>query len=229
MLFKKSTLETCSTSTGIVVVIDVLRAFSTAAYAFGQGAESITLVSSIEEAFTLKKQFPNMRLMGETDGLQIEGFDYSNSPTQIARQDLTGCHLIQRTSAGTQGVVSSIHASTLLATSFCCASATARFIKQQPENTITFVITGQGEGGWGDEDDACADYLEKLIKGEKPDALFFLQRVRESLVGKKFLDEHQPDFPSTDMDYCTALDRFDFSMIVRRQGDLSVMKPVISF
>jgi len=228
MIIEKSTLETCSAATGIVVVIDVLRAFSTAAYAFGQGAKSITLVSSVEDAFSLKKQFPYMRLMGETGGLPINGFDYSNSPTQIAKQDLTGCHLIQRTSAGTQGIIFSIHATTLLATSFCCASATARFIKQQSENITTFVITGRSEGGWGDEDDACADYIEKLIKGEKHDALIYLQRVRESLVGEKFLDENQPDFPSTDMDYCTSLDRFDFFMLVERQAGLFVMKPVIA-
>jgi len=229
MIIEKSTLETCSAATGIVVVIDVLRAFSTAAYAFGQGAKSITLVSSVEDAFSLKKQFPYMRLMGETGGLPIKGFDYSNSPTQITKQDLTGCHLIQRTSAGTQGAVFSIHASTLLATSFCCAAATARFIKQQPENTINFVITGQDEEGLGDEDDACADYIGNLIKGKKPDALNYLHRVRESLEGKKFLDENQPDFPATDMDYCTALDRFDFFMLVERQAGFCVMKPVIAY
>jgi len=31
------------------------------------------------------------------------------------------------------------------------------------------------------------------------------------------------------MDYCTALDRFDFFMLVERQAGFCVMKPVIAY
>ena len=42
MIVQRATLQNCHTAAGTVVVIDVLRAFTTAAYAFDAGAEDIT-------------------------------------------------------------------------------------------------------------------------------------------------------------------------------------------
>jgi 2-phosphosulfolactate phosphatase len=94
MEFECVTNDTCHTAEGLVVVIDVLRAFSTAAYALAAGAENITLVSSVEEALALKAQTPGALIMGEVNGLPPEGFDYGNSPTELIQHDLRGKHLI---------------------------------------------------------------------------------------------------------------------------------------
>src|SRR6266699_945518 len=48
------TLDGCHAANGLVVVVDVLRAFTTAATAFARKAEEILLVSSVEEAFELR-------------------------------------------------------------------------------------------------------------------------------------------------------------------------------
>jgi len=226
MKFQRMSLDNCENATGTVIVIDVLRAFSTAAYSFSLGATSILLVSKVEEAFLLKRQFPDALLMGEVNGLPIKGFDYSNSPTQLAGENLEGRQLIQRTSAGTQGVTRSINAQTLLTSSFCCAKATAEFIAQLPDKNVTFVITGKRSNGRGDEDDACADYIEDLIIGKNPDTKTYIQRVQESTAGKKFMDENKPDFPASDLEYCLAIDKFNFAMQVERENGLYTMKPV---
>lgn len=65
MEFKKETLQTCSQATGLVVAIDVIRAFTTAAFAFARGAKSITLVSTVEESLYLRQQIPNALVMGD--------------------------------------------------------------------------------------------------------------------------------------------------------------------
>src|SRR5688572_24084000 len=91
--------------TGPVVVIDVIRAFTTAAYAFGAGAEAIYLVATVEEALAFTHAHPHVLAMGEERGRRIEGFTFSNSPVEVSRADLRGRTLVQRTSAGTQGVV----------------------------------------------------------------------------------------------------------------------------
>jgi len=97
MKFICTTLDICSSAIGTVVVIDVLRAFSTAAYAFTAGVETITLVSAVIEALEWKEKNPQLLLMGEMDGLPIPGFDYGNSPPQFDGMDFVGRHMIQRT------------------------------------------------------------------------------------------------------------------------------------
>jgi 2-phosphosulfolactate phosphatase len=67
MEIRRTTLATCAGATGTVVVIDVLRAFTTAAYAFAAGALDITLVGEIEEAFALREANPDALLVNVPD------------------------------------------------------------------------------------------------------------------------------------------------------------------
>ncbi len=227
MEYKRGSLETCSTVTDTVVAIDVLRAFSTDAYALGAGVDSIALVGTVEEALELKGRLPGILLMGEVDGLPIEGFDFGNSPAPFETADFTGRRIVQRTTAGTQGIVRSRRASHLLAASFCCANATVAHLRKLGPEKVTFVPTGRGDNaGQGDEDVACADYLEALLRGERPDAEPYLRRVRESRHGRRFLDPGQPDFPERDLELRVRVDRFDFAMVVHREGDLLLLKAI---
>jgi 2-phosphosulfolactate phosphatase len=220
-----ATLETCEQATGTVVVIDVLRAFTTAAHAFAAGAQDIVLAGRVEEALELRDRFPGALVLGEVGGLPVEGFDLSNSPAALAGLDLRGRRLIQRTTAGTQGVVRSLGAETLLVASFVCVGATARFLRRQAPPSVTFVITGAHSGRGGDEDRACADYLGALLVGQRPDPAPFLKRVRASLPGRMFADPAMPEFPAADLELATELDRFDHALVVHRRDGLLVMEP----
>lgn len=222
MIFSRATLDNCAVATGTVVVIDVLRAFSTAAYAFAAGVSEILLVREVEEAEALRLQYPEARITGEVGGRHVPGFDFGNSPSELMGVDLTGSRLIQRTSAGTQGVVLSSAAEHLLAASLVCASATAAYIRGLAPEQVTFVITGQRDtSAWGaDEDAACADYLEALLKGEDPAQEPFLDRVRNSPTGLLFADPEAYHLPLLDLEYCLQINRFDFAMPVRRENGL---------
>jgi 2-phosphosulfolactate phosphatase len=226
MKFQHATLDTCENHRGTIVVIDVLRAFSTAAYAFASGVRQICLVSNVDEAFDLKQRFPEALLMGEDQGLPVDGFDYGNSPLPFVDKNLIGTEMIQRTSAGTQGVVRSKNADVLLAASLCCAGATAQFIKASAPETITFVVTGSWSEDAGEEDRACADYVESLLTGQKIAKKEIVQRVRDSAAARKFLDPKEREFPIADLEYCLAIDHFSFAMPVDRNDDLLVMRPV---
>ena len=226
MEIRRASLDTCPGATGTVVVIDVLRAFSTAAYAFAAGASEILLVSTVDETFSLRAQRLGSLAMGEVGGLKPERFDYGNSPYEISVQDFAGQPLIQRTSAGTQGVVRSSRADTLLASSFVCARATADFIGRHAPETVTFVITGLGPDGRGDEDAACADYIEALLRGEALDIQKFVDRVRNSPQGRALADPDLPEMFAFDLEYCLMVDRFDFVLQVHRRNGVLIMKPV---
>ena len=222
MKFHYATLETCHTTTGIVLIIDVLRAFSTAAYAFSRGAKKIILVSTVEEALALKAEIPNSKIMGEVHGLPPTGFDFGNSPTRILEHDLSDAMLIQRTSAGTQGAVRCMNANVMLATSFVVAHATINYTLQLKPQAITFVITG-GENN--DEDAACAEFLEKQFTGQAIDADKYIHRVTASSDALQHMSDH-PQFPKSDLDYCTRINAFDFAMPITRNNHQLTMQAV---
>lgn len=222
----RATLETCSQATGTVVVIDVLRAFTTAAFAFDAGAEAITLVGGVEEAFALREAHPDWLIVGEEGGLPIEGFDFGNSPAAFLSEDMTGRRLVQRTSSGTQGVVRSKRAENRLTASLCCARATAACLGRLQPDDVTMVITGSHSEGLGDEDQACADYLEALIRGRPVDLEGIRKRVRGARAARKFTDPEQGAFLPEDLECALDVDRFDFAMVVRKEGAHDVMRAV---
>jgi 2-phosphosulfolactate phosphatase len=225
MEFKQASLQTCIEATGTVVVIDVIRAFTTAAFAFAAGTEEIILVGTVEEAFALREQSPGALVMGEVRGLPPPGFDFGNSPSTLIGADLTRRRLIQRTSTGTQGVVNSHKADMLLTASFCCAQATVDYIRRLSPNQVTFVVTGLGPDGRGEEDLACAEYLEALLAGQHPDPEPYTKRVKECRTSRYiFADPDKPQFPWEDIECCVDVDRFDFAMVVERRDGLLTMK-----
>ncbi len=217
----------CASAQGLCVVIDVLRAFTTAAFAFAGGAEEIIFVSTIEEAFQKKKKDPSLLLMGEQEGKFIEGFHYGNSPNQIRLAPLSGRRLVQRTSSGTQGVIGCSHVDKILVASFVVAEATLKRIIAFNPSHVTFIVTGRNNG---DEDLALAEYLQNRLLNIPSEPSPFLSRVRSSPCAARMLDadpcEHEHGM--IDLDMAVHIDRFSFAMeVFREEGEL-IGKKVLS-
>lgn len=197
-------------------MIDVLRAFTTAAFAFERGVIRILPVSSVAEALTNKQEIAGSLVMGEVNGFKPEGFDLSNSPGALRNWDLAGRILIQRTSAGTQGLVRAIRADALYAASFVVARATANQLIRNQADVISFVVTGISEGRDGDEDLACAEYIQALLEGVDPDPEPYLARVASSTVGRDFSSGSLGYLLQEDFQLSVLVNHFDFTMPVRR-------------
>ncbi len=204
---------------GVVIVIDVIRAFSVAAYAFASGARGLWLVRTVEDALALRQQEPAALLAGEVGGRLIAGFDFNNSPARMAEADVRGRLLIQRTGAGTQGAVGAINATHLLPCALVNARATAAYARRLAETTdglITLLPTESSDGLETSrmEDYICADYVEALLQ-ERPDAPQVLAdgiaRLRASGRLEVF-EQGYPDFPFEDIAAVLAADRFNFAM-----------------
>lgn len=226
MQITQTTLASCAGSVGAVVVIDVLRSFSTAAYAFAAGARRIHPVETPEAALQLRASLPDALTMGAFGGgWPIPGFDLDNAPSRVAGQDLRDRTLIQCTAAGVRGLLRCPDASPLLAGSLVCARATARFLLRRRAERITLVVTGDWSDRDGDEDRACAEYLEALLRGQTPDPAVFAQRVADSDFGRRFIEPDHPALPAADVSYAAAVDRFDFAMLVRRTTGPLVLEP----
>ena len=106
-ILRKSLLTGAREAQGIAVVIDVYRAFTSAALMMHLGAKQIILLAEPEAVLKLKAE-KGYLAVGEVDGKKVSGFDLGNSPSQIlaAGRDLfAGQTVAQRTSAGVTGAV----------------------------------------------------------------------------------------------------------------------------
>lgn len=202
----------------VVVVIDVLRAFTVAALALAGGATAIRCVATVEEALAVREANPGSLAMGEHDhGRRVPGFDLGNSPSGLAGTDLAGRLLVHRTSAGTQGLVRAAEAARdLFAASFVCAGATAEAVRALAPSSVTLMSTGVDHRD-GDEDVACAQYIEALLSGEEPDPHAYLRRVPLSDAARAF-SRGDPDLPPADIDEAMRLDAVDFALRAEIEG-----------
>lgn len=217
--------EQASEARGVVIVIDVIRAFSVAAYALARGARELLLVRTVEEAFALRECFPDALLIGEVDGRLISGFDLNNSPAVMAAANVRGRLLIQRTGAGTQGAVGASHAHHLLVAALVNAAATAAYARdlaareQLPISLLPTAARVEEEDAPAVEDEVCAAYIEALVTGRvdvavQIDAGVDLLRA----VGRLGVFERgYPDFPAADVPAFLAIDRFAFAMVGERE------------
>ncbi|MDQ0258052.1 2-phosphosulfolactate phosphatase [Evansella vedderi] len=200
----------------INVVIDVIRAFTVAHYAFIHGTKEIFLVNSVEEGFNYKQKNPQFLLAGEVNGLPIEGFDLDNSPLSVIKSDLQGKTLIQKTTNGVKGTLNSLNADAIFVTGFTNARTTARYIHQishmQKKNIQINIIASHPTG---DDDLACAEYIKSIIENKNSvSAEDVKKRIENSHVAAKFYDDTRPEFNREDISLCTRVVDSNFVMKV---------------
>jgi 2-phosphosulfolactate phosphatase len=208
----RSLAEGAKQATGSVAIIDVFRAFTTAAVALANGASRITMVGTVEEALALRECGVGQVCMGEVQGRAPAGFDFGNSPFEISRIDFRGQAIIQRTSAGTQGIVLANKAERLYAASLVVANATARALHFGMPDHITLVAMGKNASTRTDEDELCALHLRNLLEGRRGNA----EAVRELILAdgeaERFRDPTRPHLHPGDLDIALDIDRYDFAV-----------------
>ncbi|MGW2206220.1 2-phosphosulfolactate phosphatase [Streptomyces sp. NPDC001774] len=205
----------------VAVVVDVMRAFTVAAWAFAQGAEKIVLAESLDEALALKARHPEWVAL--KDGPPALGFDLVNSPGMLRSVDLGGRTVVQKTTAGTVGALAVKDASLVLCASFVVAEATARVLRTRAGDSVTFVVTG--EDGQADEDLACAQYIARRAAGEATDPAGFLRRAAESRAAAELTEEVRQGVHPDDVALCLEVDRFPFALVATPEGPLMTLRP----
>jgi 2-phosphosulfolactate phosphatase len=219
-----SLLEGASQATGAVAVIDVFRAFTTAAVALANGASRIVMVGSVESALALRAAGVGQVCIGEVGGRAPGGFDFGNSPFDLSRTDFRGRTIIQRTSAGTQGIVAASGAERLYAASLVTATATAAALALGTPGRITLVAMGNSGIERTDEDELCAMHLRNLLQGRpgSPDAVRQLIRAGGEIA--RFDDPARPHLHPQDVHIALDIDRYDFAIRVRIEDDHPVAR-----
>ncbi|MBS0209262.1 MAG: 2-phosphosulfolactate phosphatase [Planctomycetes bacterium] len=89
-----------------VVVIDVLRATTTIAFALNAGAREVIPCLEVDDARRRAAQYPagTVLLGGERLGVRIEGFDLGNSPTEYTAERVINKTVVFTTTNGTRAM-----------------------------------------------------------------------------------------------------------------------------
>jgi 2-phosphosulfolactate phosphatase len=202
---------------GIAVIIDVFRAFSVAPHAFAAGAARVLPVGDIEDALAMRTRFPGAVLVGERHARKLPGFDAGNSPTDILALDVKGKVVVHTTHAGTQGLVNATEADEVLTGGFNNLSAVCRYILDRDPARVTLVRMGHEARERCAEDDLYAESLDRMLRGgAAPTAESVRSSLRTAPAAQKFFDPACDWAPEPDFTHCTAVDKFDFVLRLRR-------------
>jgi 2-phosphosulfolactate phosphatase len=219
-------LEGAKQARGLTVVIDVFRAFSTACYAFAKGAVRIYPVGDINLAYQLKAEHPDYILMGERQEQKPAGFDFGNSPSQLADADLKGKTIVHTTSSGTQGIANVQNAGQIITGSFVNAGAIIKYIQKENPEIVSLVCMGYSCMRPTDEDTLLAVYIKNVLENKPVDFPRMVGQIRQTDGARFFEDDKQSWAPAADFELCLSLDRFDFVLKVEQENGLNFLRRI---
>jgi len=202
------------------VVIDVLRATTTLTIAMAHGARRVRPAATPEQAFALRRRFPDALLCGERDGRRVEGFDLGNSPAEYGATVVAGRDLIFASTNGSQALLAAHRARRRVLAAFVNASAVLRAIEAEPE--VVLIASGK-LGRFSLEDAALAGWLCAALERRgatlagaaaraalalAPQAAAAVRTLVEGASHGRYLRRLGPEF-AADLAVCASLDTLD--------------------
>jgi 2-phosphosulfolactate phosphatase len=192
--------------------------------------EKSILVSTPEEAFALKEKNSELVLIGEVEGIPIDGFDLGNSPSEILKKGTAffdGKIVVQRTSSGVQGVLIALDvADEVLPASYALANSTARYILSKQPPRVSIVSMGWALRHIAPEDEWCGVYIAHLLGVNDYDHNKALEEILYNQTTQKFFDPEKPHFPPEDPIMCLQLDIHDFALRATRDDDNVIVNKI---
>ncbi len=146
------------------VVIDVLRATTTIAWALHNGAEAVQTFADLDELKVCAQSWPDAKrlLVGERGGRKLEGFDLGNSPVSVVPETVQGKRLFMSTTNGTRSLQRVRDVSCVLTMALPNRQAVAQqLIHDQPDRV--WMVGSGWEGTYSLEDSLAAGALAESL------------------------------------------------------------------
>jgi len=150
------------------IVIDILRATTTAAVALFNGAREIIPTAALGDATSLKQKLDHSSVLlgGEREGQKVEGFDLGNSPFEYSSKVVENKSIILASTNGSAALLCGSEAENCLSCAFINVTAVL-------EQVLTFkkdaaIICAGNKGGFSLEDALCGGMLvRRLLDNDK--------------------------------------------------------------
>jgi 2-phosphosulfolactate phosphatase len=159
------------------IVVDVLRATSTITQALARGYARVLCCQEIDEARAIAAEHPGAKLAGERKTVRIEGFDFGNSPSEIAAAEPADTLVLTTTNGTRLLLAAAARCERVLVGSLLNLSAVAAAAREADE----VVVMCAGVLGELTIDDAyCAGRIAEAIGGEHHDSAAAAIRLAQS-------------------------------------------------
>jgi 2-phosphosulfolactate phosphatase len=159
--------EALAIETDCFVVVDLLRATTTAATLFAAGLDNLLVVDDVDRAREAARQSGEL-LFGEVGGLPPEGFDHGNSPIEAAAASVAGKGAVLFTTNGTLALCSLAPRGAVLAGALVNAGAVASVAAGY--DRVVVVCAGESRGlRFAQEDFLAAGVIARRLTALAPE------------------------------------------------------------
>lgn len=206
----------------IVLIVDVLRCFTTETYLVLNGADRIYLTNDEQYCLDQKNKNPESFIIGEIGGKKIEGFDFGNSPFDIRDTNFKNKTIFHKTTNGVKFMLMA-NGKYNLGVGLCNADITAKYVQnlleKEPNLNITIVSTHEHS----DDDMAVSEYLKSKIENKPIEIDSVKNRIRNSFCGQRFLQGRE-NFKEEDLKICTKELELNFVLKKHMDGEIPYIK-----
>lgn len=149
---------------GVAVVVDVLRATTSMVHALAAGCHAVIPCGEIDEARRRASEFPagTALLVGERNGLPIEGFDLGNSPDAFTPEVCAGKTVVMTTTNGTRAILASREARRVIVAAFVNLRSTVKLLAE--DGGPVYVVCSGTDGRISLEDALLAGALVESLE-----------------------------------------------------------------
>lgn len=216
-------------ASGTVIIIDVFRAFTTASVALAEGVSKIVFFADPDDALAYRRAGKADFCAGEVDGIPPDGYDFGNSPYELATAasrgiDIQGKVMAHSTRAGTVGVNAASQADQIYGGSLANAKATIDAVRADKPDLVSIVAMGLAGKVRTDEDEMCAIYMRNLLEGRSTDHDAIQSIIKSGHEVLKFADPAQPQWHNEDVDFALKIDSLNQVVRIEEENGLLVAK-----
>lgn len=205
------------------VVIDVLRATTTAVVLLARGAPAVRVVATADDLAGLPAA--GHLVFSEVAAARAAGLPWvDNSPAAAGEVELAGRVPVLVTTNGTRAIAAAVRRARLvLVAGFVNLGSTARHLAAAGA-AVTLLPAGDFAGvDVRTEDERCADAFEALLAGRPPDLPALLAACREDARVQRRIARH-PEL-LRDVDIALSVDRHQVVVAaVERGGGLELVR-----
>ncbi len=163
----------------LVLVVDVIRATTTAVAFLEAGAREVWFAPGHDAALALKER--GFLVAGESRGLKPPGFDLGNSPFEALSAPVADRRVVMSTTNGTRAAhLAAKSAKRLALMSLWNRRAAAAWAAAHAKEEIAYLAAGK-EGGFGLDDAYTLGAGLSLLEGEPDDGALAARAIYERL------------------------------------------------